>query len=1025
MVAQTVAHLRISSNQTPSPSLDQDRQLLDLSKRCTETADELLNELGKLKLHQGGAWPKFFKKACRSVFKKTKLDSLRAKLDEYQKLLNTGILARLNAQDILQSQNLASLSLEVRNLAAGLEQGHRTVADLLPTLSRSFEEHVARQFVLQEQELKIIKQRDEFKDSLSFSEMFKRQVEIVEAYPETCHWIFNEPDQGFHQSLRQSRKGSSFAKWLENGKDVYWLSGKPGSGKSTLMKYLSDHCKSSPRLTKWANGNGVLVVSFFFWALGTPEQHSYAGFLRSLLYQIASAQTGLVPMLLEKQDVSSGPLQAWTVARLEATLRHFLLHKPTSMSLCFVIDGLDEFSGYYEDNLKGFIDDLAQSSQTRVCVSSRPEQVFKEHFKESPQLRLQDLNFEDIAKTVQAELQAKLSTRFPEQEYYNESFLKSIALKAQGVFLWARIMIVHLRVGILDGRNFEELEKSLEDMPSEINKMYEHMLGKLDKGYFNEAIRYFQMLLRSPGELTLLHFIFAEYPTWCDLSIKAPEKLESGKFDDACDRLERRIHSHCAGLVEVAKTRNQYIGIDGAPVKPTGCRVTSRMRLRQEEANVSRHLRNVGFIHKTVVEFLSAHPKFSGRFDQSLAPSLGTARGRLGVMSLLPSITTSSDRYITPSTDWYHTISVKASPFAYQILCESPLLVCLDLHEKPICTNRRGWMELLDDLYKMLYRTNTADSLEGGQVLEFFLPLGKQPPFHNSAGFAAFFGCHAYISSQAGCDGRDRPYKRYLSTCAILGLDFLVGKNSRFINDKRRIPVFLGIQKVLLKTLEGSCDNVVSLRGMEESEWAIFLRSSIELLASYLLDPVIHSSLAKNIVDLKYKIFDQMATDWEALVRGFLLSGADINIPLYVEVYHDIQDGVKRVTFVFKLTALAMIRSLVMKGHPRVQLLTEELISLGAKDDYSVYSIGERGGTQHLLTTDQSTYVKHHPPKGSSLVVFPFLCMKATEPRPREPDSAAEAFLSQLNNESHGEFRDSITKTKKFLSPFMAVLSGG
>ena len=981
----------------PSPSLDQDRQLLDVSNRCTETADELLNELGKLKLHQGEAWHKNFKKAVRSVFKTTKLDSLRAKLDEYQKLLNTGILVRLNAQDILQSQNLASLSLDVRNLAAGLDKGHRTVADLLPTLHRSWEGYLARQFVLQEQKLKIIKQQDEFKDSLFFSEMFKRQTEIVEAYPETCHWIFNEPDQGFDQSLSQFRKGSSFADWLENGKDVYWLSGKPGSGKSTLMKYLSDHCKSSPRLTKWANGNGVLVVSFFFWALGTPEQHSYAGFLRSLLYQIASAQTGLVPMLLEKQDVSSGPLQAWTVARLEATLRHFLLHKPTSMSLCFVIDGLDEFSGYYEDNLKGFIDDLAQSSQTRVCVSSRPEQVFVEHFGESPQLRLQDLNLEDIAKTVQGELQAKLSTYFPDQEDDNESFLKSIAFKARGVFLWARIMIVHLREGIQDGSNFRELKHRLERMPREINRMYEHMLGKLDEGYFNEAKRYFQMLLRSPGELTLLHFIFAEYPTWYDLSIKAPEKLESGKFDDACDRLERRIHSHCAGLVEVAKTRNQDI----CPGTEHGkLHFSARLRLRQKEANISRHLRNVGFIHRTVVEFLDARPKFAGRFDQSLPTSLGTARGRLGVMSLLPPITTRDPRPIKTSNHRYKGISLRASPLVYQILCESPLLMCLETHEKPTRLDRRGWMDLLDDMYKMLCRTDTADSLEGGQVLEFFLPLGERPPFHDSAGFAAFFGCHAYTSSRVARDGNDQSYKRYLSTCAFLGMDYLIGKSQSLT--KIQIPVFWGIQKILRDILEGSCDDVVLLRGMEEREWAKFLRSSIGLLVSCLSDPPEHSSLANNIVDLNDKIFDRMATDWEALITGFLLNGADINIPLYVKVRLPLEAQITH--FIVECTALATLRSMLKSEEPEVKRLTNFLRRNDATEDCTFYSVVLPPDRKlHLLTNDQSTYTKIRFPHWRRYICLPFPCMEAADTRPTQPDSAVEAALSKMEKDPAAE----------------------
>lgn len=33
-------------------------------------------------------------------------------------------------------------------------------------------------------------------------------------------------------------KGDSIAEWLESGSGVYWISGKAGSGKSTLMKHL-------------------------------------------------------------------------------------------------------------------------------------------------------------------------------------------------------------------------------------------------------------------------------------------------------------------------------------------------------------------------------------------------------------------------------------------------------------------------------------------------------------------------------------------------------------------------------------------------------------------------------------------------------------------------------------------------------------------------------------------------------------------------------------------------------------------
>lgn len=34
---------------------------------------------------------------------------------------------------------------------------------------------------------------------------------------------------------------NDFVAWLEEGDGLYWIAGKAGSGKSTLMKYIASH----------------------------------------------------------------------------------------------------------------------------------------------------------------------------------------------------------------------------------------------------------------------------------------------------------------------------------------------------------------------------------------------------------------------------------------------------------------------------------------------------------------------------------------------------------------------------------------------------------------------------------------------------------------------------------------------------------------------------------------------------------------------------------------------------------------
>ncbi len=65
---------------------------------------------------------------------------------------------------------------------------------------------------------------------------------------------------------------------LQRPGPLYWINGKPGSGKSTLMRFLFAHEMTKKQLEAWA-GDGVPVVraGFFFWTSGSREQRSQTG----------------------------------------------------------------------------------------------------------------------------------------------------------------------------------------------------------------------------------------------------------------------------------------------------------------------------------------------------------------------------------------------------------------------------------------------------------------------------------------------------------------------------------------------------------------------------------------------------------------------------------------------------------------------------------------------------------------------------------------------------------------------------
>lgn len=79
---------------------------------------------------------------------------------------------------------------------------------------------------------KLAKFESEVWESLAFPVMADREHEIVDAELETFNWVFKEPRS-------EERPWSNFLEWLQTGGGLYWMSGKAGSGRSTLMKHLS------------------------------------------------------------------------------------------------------------------------------------------------------------------------------------------------------------------------------------------------------------------------------------------------------------------------------------------------------------------------------------------------------------------------------------------------------------------------------------------------------------------------------------------------------------------------------------------------------------------------------------------------------------------------------------------------------------------------------------------------------------------------------------------------------------------
>ncbi|KAL2440891.1 hypothetical protein ABEF95_008482 [Exophiala dermatitidis] len=420
--------------------------------------------------------------------------------------------------------------------------------------------------------------------SLWFPVMDDREDQIALAELRTFDWILQAPQGKRHT-------WDSFIDWLERGGAIYWINGKAGSGKSTLMKYLKHHSMVQKTLASWAGSTSLITASFFFWYNGNTLQKTQEGLLRSLLYQALENHRELIPLVLsEVVDVPVRDLaHHWTLPRLKCAFRKLLQQKEVPVKLCLLIDGLDEYSGKHAE-IAAVFRHAANLNHVKVCVSSRPLLVFDKSFKGFPGLMLQNLTFDDIQTFVKKKFND--DPRFKELEVEEPGLAPSLALqvvnKASGVFLWVKLVVHSLLEGIQNYDRGIDLERRLHELPDDLTELYWHILDRVRPvWYLEEGFKMLLLVHTAVMPLTLLQLAFAdiEAPTCQD----GRGNMSVERQNVMCKSMAGRIKSRCLGLVEVTD-----------------------LTCRDEK------YRRVQFLHKSVKDFIDT-PKMMTRIQHCLS----------------------------------------------------------------------------------------------------------------------------------------------------------------------------------------------------------------------------------------------------------------------------------------------------------------------------------------------------------------------------------------------------------------------
>ncbi|KAL8960997.1 MAG: hypothetical protein Q9193_002384 [Seirophora villosa] len=726
--------LKTTLNQEAKPQSQDDVQIIDLSAKCSKLAEELLEELQELRCEQDSRL-QVIKKGFRAIGQKSSLDAKQDLLEKYRRVLGTCILIRLDARSLQETQrslqetqHIQSLDQAVRDLALALEQGQQ----LLASQSQQLKDHIDSKLDNHAQATEDRLAHQRLLESLFFPDLEARQERIPGAYQNTCRWVFDLSVT----RLSKTQRWSNFRDWLETGNGAYWISGKPGSGKSTLMNHIVNEDATRQLLDRWKQGTELLIVSFFFWNAGTTLQKSCTGLLRSLLYQIARQWPKIVD-LVDGNSRSLLPMATWTDQRLLSLLQRFLDKKPSEVSLCAFVDGLDEFVGD-EDLLLDIVRLFSKTSRCKICVSSRPEQAFREEFQMCPQLRAQDFNYLDIVQTAYGRLFPVLTKSYglPANDSKVTSLVDLLIRKASGVFLWVDLMIKDLIRGLRNGDTFDELRLRLERTPDTINGMYAHLLQSLDPLYQEEAFKNFLILIAANdmGErVTLLTLILAEGEPWEHISQYEPGYFSTPRFQSVCRTSKLRLVTRCGNFIEIDEPREPEENFD----------------------TVNDYNRRVDFVHRTAMDYVrKEHRRLDPTSSWQLRAHDLVARGYLGALALNPAICKdeewpdSEDRKKSAFEDL-------AQPIKIAMLAIRTLGFSKDdgLTQSPQIelVNQAVQVLLHPDLWEGIPRHGLPDAKN--DLRRVVKALHPDISFIDSRtsdplDFAAFFGCNLYVKSE-------------------------------------------------------------------------------------------------------------------------------------------------------------------------------------------------------------------------------------------------------------------------------------
>ncbi|KAI0530450.1 WD40 repeat-like protein [Xylaria digitata] len=387
------------------------------------------------------------------------------------------------------------------------------------------------------------------------AEKHKQKVaSIREKLEAPDYWIDQEistEDRLGYNSGMWIFEDSNFRSWVSNnvtGHRVLYVNGIPGAGKTTLISAVIERLLDS----KYSKGNKPCVAYFYF-KQKQPTKESHNSLLRAILAQLIDRDPTMSDHVFKQVSCIEG-VNLRSTNKLQMLVKAALESYPISY---IVLDGLDECApteaekavNWFLSLKNGGLEDT--NAKLRVLFCGQRDGTLDKLLADQPSISLETSRHTEDIRQYCRNFCPRIRERFNISANMEEDIIQRVTNKAEGMFLYARVVLENLLSQTRLSRLREEMEPGT--FPQGIEKGYERVTVRIfetsSKGEREDAMKILGWITCARRLLRWREI----QSLFCIDPVKGDVDYEERRLRVTCKEL-------CGSLIDVHRTTNKKQG---------------------------------------------------------------------------------------------------------------------------------------------------------------------------------------------------------------------------------------------------------------------------------------------------------------------------------------------------------------------------------------------------------------------------------------------------------------------------------